>query len=250
MEVLGIDIGGTGIKGALVNTLTGELTTDRFRVDTPQPATPQSIAEAIVEMVEHFEWKGKPIGCGFPGVVHHGVAKTAANVDKAWIDLNVESFFHEHTGCPVHVINDADAAGIAETLYGAAKEQSGLTLVLTVGTGIGSAFMYNGRLMPNTELGHLKFKRGIAEHYAADSIRKLKDLSWRTWSRRLNDYLNHVYSLFYPDRIILGGGVSKKFDKIEPYLSVPCPILPASLKNLAGIIGAAVSASETFVTAS
>lgn len=241
MEILGIDVGGSGIKGALVNIEQGELITERHRIPTPQPATPKAVAATVKELVEHFKWNG-PIGCGFPAAVQQGVAKTAANIHKSWIGTDVQKSFEDATACPVRVINDADAAGLAEATYGAGREQEGLVLLLTLGTGIGSALIIDGNLVPNSELGHLLFKGGIAEHYTADSVRKKEDLSWKAWGKRLNEYLNYVHRMLYPDLIILGGGVSKKFDKYEEYLSVPTPVTPATLLNQAGIVGAALAA--------
>lgn len=243
MELLGIDIGGSGIKAALVDTAEGKLTTERYRVDTPEDSSPQRVAEIIGEVARHFAWQG-PIGCGFPGVVQHGSIRTAANVSKSWMNVHAEEIFSAVTGCPVRVVNDADAAGLAENRFGAVHGQPGITIVLTVGTGIGSAIVVDGVLLPNTELGHLKFRGESAERYASDAARKREDLSWKDWTRRLNEYLAYVYSLFYPDRFVLGGGVSKKFDKIEEYLQAPCPVYPALLKNEAGIVGAALSARD------
>ncbi|MEL6625838.1 MAG: ROK family protein [Bacteroidota bacterium] len=241
MELLGIDIGGSGIKGAMVDIETGQLTTDRHRIDTPQPATPQAVAGVVKELVEHFKWKG-PVGCGLPSVVLHGVAQTASNIDEGWIGTNAEALLHAETGLPFKVVNDADAAGLAEAAFGGGRNQHGLIMVLTIGTGIGSAIIADGKLIPNTELGHLRFKGGIAEKYAADSIRKKEGLPWEEWAVRLDEYLNHVYKLFYPDMLILGGGVSKKFERYQHKLDVPCPIQPAELLNQAGIIGAALAA--------
>ncbi|RMG67840.1 MAG: ROK family protein [Bacteroidetes bacterium] len=243
MEILGIDVGGTGIKGALVNTETGELITERKRIPTPQPATPVAVTKTVKKLVDFFQWKG-PIGCGFPAPIQHGVARMAANIDKAWVDLDVEEMFLRETGCQVSVINDADAAGLAEANLGAGHGRPGLTLLLTIGTGIGSAFIIDGQLVPNSELGHLRFKGGIAEHYASDSARKKHNLSWSEWGKRFNEYLNHVHGLFYPDLVILGGGGSKKFHKYEAYLDVPSKVVPAELLNQAGIVGAALSAQQ------
>ncbi|MEM7659943.1 MAG: ROK family protein [Bacteroidota bacterium] len=242
MDVLGIDIGGSGIKGAIVDTISGTLTTERHRIPTPQPATPRAVAETTRELVEHFHWKG-PIGCGFPAAIQQGVARTASNIDKKWIGVNVETLLHNRTNCPVTVVNDADAAGLAEVNFGAKRGLKGVTLLLTVGTGIGSALINNGVLVPNTELGHLKFKGDIAEKYASDSARKRQDLSWKEWGKRFNEYLHHVHRLFYPDLIILGGGASKKFEKYEDHIDVETDVMPAKLLNQAGIIGAAVAAT-------
>ncbi|MEO0897327.1 MAG: ROK family protein [Bacteroidota bacterium] len=243
MNILGIDIGGSGIKGALVDINTGELVTERHRIDTPKPATPEAVSLTVRELVQHFNYTGK-IGVGFPAVVQNGVAKTASNIDDSWIGANIAESFRRACGNEFIVVNDADAAGYAEVQYGVGKGSSGLLMVITVGTGIGSAIINNGNLVPNTELGHLRFKGGIAEKYAADSIRKAEGLSWEEWAYRFNEYLNHVYRLFYPDMIILGGGVSKKFEKFQHYLEVPTRVVPAELQNQAGIVGGALAASK------
>lgn len=243
MEILGIDIGGTGIKGALVDTDSGALLTERKRISTPQPATPAAVTKTVKKLVDFFQWKG-PIGCGFPAPIQHGVARMAANIDQAWVDLDVEELFQKETGCEISVINDADAAGLAEAMLGAGHGRPGLTLLLTIGTGIGSALINDGHLVPNTELGHLHFKGGIAEHYASDSARRKYDLTWKEWGKRFNEYLNHVQGLFYPDLVILGGGASKKFEKFQAYLDAPVQVVPAELLNQAGIVGAALSARE------
>ncbi|MDX2246754.1 MAG: ROK family protein [Bacteroidia bacterium] len=247
MEILGIDIGGSGMKGAIVNITNGEFTSERYREATPLPSTPKAVAKTVAKMAEHFQWKGL-IGCGFPSVIQKGKVLTAANIDKKWIDTRVESLFEEATGCIVKVVNDADAAGLAEATFGAGKGIEGLAILLTVGTGIGSAFIQDGLLVPNSELGHLRFKGSIAEHYASDAVRKKEELSWHIWGKRFNEYLNYVYSLFYPDVIILGGGASKKYDKFEDVIDVPTTVITAKLLNQAGIIGAALSAKALVKT--
>ncbi len=243
MELLGIDIGGSGIKGAMVDLEKGELISDRHRIDTPQPATPEAVSQRVKELVDHFGWKGR-VGAGFPAVVLDGIAQTASNIDDAWIGTHVPQTFKEATGNDYVVVNDADAAGLAEVVFGAGKGKDGLLLVITVGTGIGSALIAKGRLVANTELGHLRFKGGIAEKYTSDAVRKNEGLSWEEWGARFNEYLNHVYRLFYPNMILLGGGISKKFDKYKDQLEVPTEIVPAELQNQAGIVGAALAASE------
>lgn len=243
MQILGIDIGGSGIKGAIVDTTQGILQTERHRIDTPQPATPESVAAVVRELKVHFDWQG-PIGVGFPAVVLQGVAKTASNIDKSWIGTHAEDLFQHATGCPVKVLNDADAAGLAEATFGAGKDRQGVVMVITVGTGIGSALIADGQLVPNTELGHLRFKGGIAEKYAADSVRKAEGLSWEVWGNRFDEFLHHLNRLFSPDFIILGGGISKKFDRYQHLLSLEVPIAPATLLNEAGIVGAAIAASS------
>lgn len=241
-QVLGIDIGASGIKGAIVNIETGELVTERFRIPTPKPSKPKAVAKAVNEVVEHFKWKGI-IGVGFPAVIKKGIAYTASNIDKKWIGTDGEKLFSEATGCPVYLRNDADVAGLAEMKYGAGKGKKGTIILITIGSGLGSAIFTDGNLLPNSELGHLKFKGMIAEHYAADSIRKKEDLSWDVWGKRFNEYLEHLEFLFTPDLFILGGGASKKFEKYENRIKVNCNVVPAQLLNHAGIIGAATLAA-------
>jgi len=237
-QVLGIDVGGSGIKGALVDIKSGKLITDRFRIDTPKPAKPKAVAKVFKEVVNHFKWEGI-IGVGFPSVIKNGVANTAANIDKKWIGTNVEKLFSEATGCSVFVKNDADVAGIAEMQHGIGKGKNGTVIFITIGTGLGSAIFNDGKLLPNSELGHIKFKGGIAEHYAADSVRKKLDLSWENWGDRFNEYLAHLEFIFSPKHFILGGGASKKFEKYKHKIKIKTPVNPAQLLNHAGIIGAA-----------
>ncbi|MCB9139484.1 MAG: ROK family protein [Caldilineaceae bacterium] len=252
MEILGIDIGGSGIKGAPVDIETGELTADRYRIPTPQPSKPAAVAEVVHTIVKHFDWSG-PFGCAFPAVVQHGVTRSAANVDDEWIDFNAVDLFARTTGLPVCMINDADAAGIAAMAHGSGQDLSGVVLMLTVGTGIGSALFIDGILVPNTELGHLKLNNmdaeTDAEDYASDRARKAEDLSWKVWGKRLNEYLQHVEFIFSPDLIIIGGGVSKKHAKYFKYLDLKTKIVPAELRNEAGIIGAAMAARDLAVPA-
>lgn len=237
-HVLGIDIGGSGIKGALVDVTNGKLITERHRLPTPQPAKPKAVAEVFKAVVDHFNYDGN-IGVGFPAIVKNGIAHSAANIDKKWLGTDIEKLLSETTGCPVYVRNDADVAGIAEAQHGAAKKQKGIVILLTIGTGIGSAIFNDGRLLPNSELGHLKFKGGIAEHYTADSIRKREDLSWDIWGKRFNEYLQHIDRIFSPNLIVLGGGASKKFDKFKEHIDIEAKVTTAKLLNHAGIIGAA-----------
>jgi len=204
------------------------------------------VARAFHGLVRHFNWKGL-VGVGFPAVIQHGVARTAANIDKQWVGTDVIHLLHEVAGCPVSVVNDADAAGLAEVNFGAGQGRDDLIILLTVGTGIGSAIINQGTLLPNTELGHLRFKGGIAEHYASDAVRKKEDLSWDKWGKRFNEYLHHVSGLFYPDLFILGGGASKKITRFEQRLDLATPILPAKLLNRAGIVGAALAAKAQMV---
>ena len=245
MQILGIDIGGSGIKGAIVDTETGELITERHRIPTPDPSKPDAVAEVLADLVKHFEWHG-PIGCTFPAIVHHGVIKTAANVDQDWIGVDAIKLFEEATGCPVRVINDADAAGVAEMAFGAGRgrQEDGVVIMLTFGTGIGSAIFVDGHLLPNTEFGHLPIRGKDAEHRCADKIRKEEDLSWKAWSRRINEFLEALEFFFSPDLFIFGGGVSKKHHKFLQYLTPSAEIVPAQLRNEAGIVGAAMAAAN------
>ncbi|MCX6046783.1 MAG: ROK family protein [Chloroflexi bacterium] len=239
---MGIDIGGSGIKGAPVDVDKGEFMAERERFDTPQPSTPAAVAEAVKALIKHFNWTG-PIGCTFPAVVLHGVTLTAANVDQAWINTDAEALFRQATNCPVRVLNDADAAGIAEMTFGAGKDyKSGVVILLTFGTGIGSAIFTEGVLLPNTEFGHVELRGKDAEHRAAARVKTEKDLSWKQWGGRVNAYLQYMEKLFTPDLFIIGGGVSKKFEKFSPYLQTRAQIVPAQLQNDAGIVGAAMAA--------
>ncbi|MFW5443160.1 MAG: polyphosphate--glucose phosphotransferase, partial [Methylococcaceae bacterium] len=206
MQILGVDIGGSGIKGAIVDTETGELVTERHRIETPKPATPEAVAQTLVQLVKHFNWSG-PVGCGFPASIQHGVARTAANLSDSFIGTDINKLFSEATNCPCYNLNDADAAGIAEMHFGVGTGQSGVVLLITIGTGLGTAFFSDGVLLPNTELGHLYMANGIkGEHYASDAVRKAEDLGWKNWGRRFNEYLTMMEALFWPDLIILGGG--------------------------------------------
>ena len=241
MEILGIDIGGSGIKGAPVDVDTGTLTAERYRVETPQPSTPDAVADAVADVVRHFKWKG-PFGCTFPAVIKEGVAYSAANVDPTWIGANGQKLLKKKTRCPVLLLNDADAAGIAEMTFGAGQGQPGVVFVLTFGTGIGSAVFMNGVLLPNTELGHLPLRGKDAEQRASDRVRAEKGWSWKKWARRVNEYLAQLDVLFSPDLYVVGGGVSKKFAKFSPYLAARAEIVPAQLLNDAGIVGAALAA--------
>lgn len=239
-KILGIDIGGSGVKGAIVDTKKGILITERYRIPTPKPATPDAIAKVIKLIVEHFEWEG-PIGVGFPGVIQQGFARTAANVDNSWIDCNVNKLFSKKTKCKVHVVNDADAAGMAEMKFGSGKKFKGVTLLVTVGTGLGTVMFSNGRLMPNMEMGHIMLHGDDAERYASDAARKANDLKWEEWAGRFNEYLNRMEELLWPDLIIIGGGASKKDKKFLSHLNTRAKVVPATLLNEAGIIGAALA---------
>lgn len=241
MEILGIDIGGSGIKGAPVDIKKGEMTAERFRIDTPQPSKPKAVAEVVGQIAKHFDWQG-PIGCTFPAIVQHGVVWSAANVDREWIGTNGEELFRKSTGCPLLLLNDADAAGIAEFEFGAGRGQDGVVLIITFGTGIGSALFNRGVLVPNTELGHLEIRGKDAEERTSDRIRQEKDLSWEKWAERVNEYISYLEALFSPDLFVIGGGVSKKHDKFIPLLHTRAPVVPAQFFNDAGIIGAALAA--------
>ncbi|MEU4626766.1 polyphosphate--glucose phosphotransferase [Actinoplanes sp. NPDC023801] len=243
MSILGIDIGGSGVKGAPVDQDRGELLAERFRVPTPQPADVDSVVEAVAEVAAQFDDFGS-IGVTFPGVVVDGVTRSAANVDKSWLDAPAAQLFTERLGKPVTVLNDADAAGVAEVAFGAGRDQAGLIMMLTFGTGIGSALFLDGTLLPNTELGHLEIDGADAELLASDRIREAEDLSWEQWATRVQRYLRHVEMLLSPRLFIVGGGVSKKSEKFFPLLDIRTPIVPATLLNNAGIIGAAIAAGQ------
>ena len=236
--ILGIDIGGTGIKGAPVDVETGSFTADRLRVPTPSGGSPADVARVVGEIVAHFDTVG-PIGCTFPAVVQRGVALTAANVDPLWIGTDAEALFESVVHRPITVVNDADAAGVAEIELGAGKGRKGTVLLLTLGTGIGSALFVDGNLLPNTEFGHLDIRGKAAELRASEKVREDKNLSWGKWAKRLNEVIAHLEALLCPDLIILGGGVSKKTDKFVPFLNSRAEIVPAQMLNQAGIVGAA-----------
>jgi len=241
MQILGIDIGGSGVKGALVDVETGTLTESRLRIPTPHPAKPEPVSDVVAEICKHFEWNG-PIGCTFPGIIKKGVIFSSANVDDSWMHVDGQRLIQRKTGDPVLLVNDADAAGLAEMHFGAGRGRDGVVIMLTLGTGIGSGFFLNGELVPNTELGHLEIRGKIGEHRASNRIRKEKDLSWKKWSKRLNEYLQHIEFLFSPELVVIGGGVSKKYAKFLPYLNTQCEVVPAQLRNEAGIVGAAYAA--------
>jgi polyphosphate glucokinase len=243
MKDLGIDIGGTGIKGAPVDTDTGTLLASRYRLLTPSPAKPQAVAETVAKICKHFNWKGS-LGIGFPGVVRKGVTLTAANIHKDWEGLNAAKFIKKVTGRKTCIINDADAAGLAEIAFGAGKDRQGVILLITIGTGIGTAIFSDGYLVPNSEFGHLLMDGVEAEWYASDAARKRENLSWKKWGRRFDQYLHTMEKLFWPDLIILGGGVSKKHAQYMQYITVQAEVLPAQMLNEAGIIGAAVGACK------
>lgn len=238
-KVLGLDVGGTGIKGAIVDITTGEVLSERIKYKTPQPATPSDMIEVMKKIVLDFEWFGGQIGVGFPAIIKNGICYSASNIDDSWIGLDVKSRLRDALGSEVSIINDADAAGLAEVRYGSGKNINGTLLFLTLGTGIGSALFRDGMLIPNTEFGHVKWKRSIAEKYAGNKAREVNDLSWKTWGKELNRVLKHYEFIINPDNIIIGGGVSKKFFNFEKYMKIQTPVTPAVLLNYAGIIGAA-----------
>ena len=244
-HAFGIDIGGSGIKGAPVDLRTGEFTADRLRIPTPQPATPEAVAVTVAELLGSFDLPmDTPIGLTFPAVIQHGVARTAANVDGSWIGTDVPAVIRETTDRTVVAVNDADAAGYAETLFGAAKGVPGTVLVVTLGTGIGSCLVVDGTLVPNTELGHLEIDGKDAESRASDAARERDDLDWEAWAKRLQRYFRTVEDLLWPDLIVVGGGVSKKHERFLPLLDLRTPIVPAALRNAAGIVGAAALAAQ------
>lgn len=240
--VLGIDVGGTAIKGSLIDVQKGEQTTERLRLPTPQPANPKAMAGVVREIVREFNWEGKPFGCGFPAIVKNGVARSAANIDKGWIDVNIEELFGQATGCRVYAINDADAAGLGSMHFGDGKDVGGVVLFITIGSGLGSALFHNGVLVPNTELGHLYLGGRIAEHYASAKTKNEENLSWRDWGKRFNKYLRHLERLFSPDLFLLGGGGSNKYEEFADRLKLRTPIMADRLFNRAGLIGAAYHA--------
>lgn len=244
MKSLGIDIGGTGIKAAIVDTKTGELLSERHRIPTPKPATPEAVAKVVKEMVTHFNWT-KAVGCSFPTIIVDGQCKHHGNLSEKWVNVKVDKLLKKECNLPFYIGNDADLAGLAEVALGAGKKVKGKVFAITLGTGIGSGLFYNGKLIPNVELGRIYHTNGeIIEKWAADSARKREDLSLEEWAKRVNVFLEHVKTLHSPSLYILGGGISKKFDKYKQYLTVDVPIKVAKFKNNAGIIGAAMLASK------
>lgn len=245
-KALGIDIGGTGIKGAVVDVSTGELLSDRIKIATPEGGEPDAIVETVYTLVEQLGRLGKkePIGVCFPAVVIQGKTLSAANVSDRWIGLNAEKLFEKRLERDIHFVNDADAAGVAEARYGAAAGAKGLTILTTLGTGIGSAMLFDGVLIPNSELGHLKLDGHDAERLASTSAKEKEDLSWKQWAKRLQRYYEHLELLFSPDLILVGGGISKSSEEFLPLLELRTPIRPAALFNNAGIVGAAALAAD------
>ncbi len=242
--ILGIDIGASGIKGAVVDTSNGQLLSDRLKLLTPKPSLPEAVADTFAELVNLLGWKGDIIGCGFPSIVKKGVACSAANIHKDWIDTDIEKLLSKATGCEVKVLNDADAAGMAEMKLGRGKNQNGTVILITIGSGLGSALFTDGRLVRNSELGHILLYERIAEKYASNGARKQLNLNMDKWAIRFNEYLEYIDRLFSPDLILLGGGISKKFDSFAHHFTLETKILPATFRNNAGIIGASMYAAD------
>ncbi|MGZ8765117.1 MAG: polyphosphate--glucose phosphotransferase [Acidimicrobiia bacterium] len=245
MQRLGIDIGGSGIKGAPVDLDAGEFARDRLRIPTPEGGKPADVARVVAEIVAHFPDVDGPVGCTFPAVMSNGIALTAANVDDTWIGTDAQALFEQQAGRTFNVVNDADAAGIAEMRYGAGKGEKGVVLMLTLGTGIGSALFVDGVLVPNTEFGHLEVHGKKAEHLAAESVREAHDLKWKEWAERLDEVIAAIDEVLWPQLITIGGGVSKKSEKFLPHLHPRARVIPARLLNDAGIIGAALATVPT-----
>ncbi len=243
MLILGVDVGGSGIKGAPVDIESGGLASPRYRIKTPSSAKPQPMAEIVKEVVGHFDWHG-PVGIGFPAVIRQGVARSAGNIHKSWIGTNAHDLFAEATGCPLRVLNDADAAGLAEMAFGAGRGRDGVVLIVTIGTGLGTALFTDGILVPNCELGHIEIRGKDAETRATDAARKHKDMSWKKWGEHFNEFLQTLERLISPDLFILGGGTSKKYEKFRKYINVDAEVVPAQLLNEAGIVGAALAAQS------
>jgi polyphosphate glucokinase len=243
MHTLGIDVGGSGIKGAPVNIETGEMLAERLRIKTPKNAEPEPVAEVVKQIAESFKWEG-PIGIGFPAPIKGGVAMMAANISDKWIGVNADALFTKITGCDCTLVNDADAAGLAEMAFGAGRGQPGTVIMLTLGTGIGTAIFHRGHLLPNTEFGHLRIKGEDAEFRASDAARQRENLSWEEYAKRLNKYLKRMEKLFWPDLFIVGGGISKEHEKFLPLLTIDTHVIPAQLLNQAGIVGAALAARK------
>tara|TARA_B100001059_G_C17826581_1_gene581786 strand:+ start:2280 stop:3026 length:747 start_codon:yes stop_codon:yes gene_type:complete len=246
MNILGIDVGGSGIKGAIVNTLNGELVSDRIRIITPNPASPESISNVIKSICNKNNWKG-PVGVSFPTIVKNGKAMHFGNLDHSCQGVQLDKLFKSKIGNEFFVLNDADAAAMAVMEFGEGKNKKGLVITITIGTGIGSGAFFNGKLMSNFELGRIYGRKGdIMEHFASDAARKRNDWDFKKWGKRINFFLNHLEKSFSPDLIIIGGGISKRMNLFENYIKINTPILPAKLKNNAGIVGAAIFAKRNF----
>lgn len=244
MEILGIDIGGSGIKGALVNVETGEMLTERYRIPTPESKKPDEIAEVVAQIVAHFKYTG-PVGCGFPSIIRNGICKSQGNLHKSWVGVKVDDLFTAATGQPFTVINDADAAGCACMHYGIGKDEKGLVIMITIGTGLGSGAFLDGRLIPNFELGQIPYKKyDKIESWAAGSVKEKKKMSYKKWGKRFNKFLNYVDLIVAPDLIILGGGASKDWAEFKDQIKLETRVIPAVLENTAGIIGAASACAK------
>lgn len=242
--MLGIDVGGTGIKGALVDIKKGEFVTDKVKYKTPDDSSPPAVIEVIKKLLKDLDWEGKPFGCGFPSIIKNNVCYSAANVDDRWIGVDMAKLFKKELGVKVTFGNDADAAALAEMRFGKGKGVMGKVLLVTLGTGIGSGLFMDQKLIPNSELGHLHYKKSIVEHYGSNRARETKDLSWEEWGKELNKVLKYMDLILNPDLFLLGGGVSKKFNNYKEYLTVNTKVIPAKLLNNAGIIGAAMLSYE------
>jgi len=244
MKILGIDIGGTGIKAAVVDTKTGELLSERHRIDTPKPATPEAVAKVVKEMITHFKWT-KAVGCSFPTTIVDGKCIHSGNLSEKWLDVKVDKLFKKECKIPFYVSNDADLAGLAEVSLGAGKNEKGVVIVITIGTGIGSGLFYNGKLIPNLEIGKMLHSNGkIIEYFTSDFVRKKEGLTLKNWALRFDVLLNYAKVVFSPNLIILGGGISKRYDGFKEYLTSDVKVKVAEFRNNAGIIGAAIYASK------
>jgi polyphosphate glucokinase len=240
-HLLGIDVGGSAVKGAIVDLHTGTLVSERYRLKTPQPAGPKEIARLVARIVRHFKWHG-PVGCGMPGPIKDGKVLALANLDKAWIGVKAHEVYSAACGCPVTVVNDADAAGLAEMHFGAGRGRTGVVVLATLGTGIGTAVFVDGVLVPNTEFGQMELRGKPAEQFASARVRKMKDMSWKAWSKRVNEYFGALENVLWPDVIIIGGGVSRKASRFLPAIKTRATVMAATLGNEAGIVGAALAA--------
>lgn len=243
-NILGIDVGASGIKGAIVDLETGALATDRIKLSTPKPSTPEAVADVINELIQKSGYEGKLVGCGFPSIVRNGVAFSAANIDATWIGTNIETLLSAKTGLDVIAMNDADAAGLAEMRFGKGIGQMGTVLLITIGSGLGSALFTDGHLVRNSEFGHLFLQGWVAEHYVSNTARKKYDMTWEGFGKRFNEYLLHIDRILSPDLIILGGGISNEHKEFGKYIDPKLNVTTAAMFNHAGIIGAALYAYE------
>ncbi|MCU0349115.1 MAG: ROK family protein [Saprospiraceae bacterium] len=243
-EILGVDVGATGIKAGIVDIETGKLVQERIKLPTPKPATPEAVAKVVVDLVAKTGYTGSLMGCGFPSIVRNGVAYSAANIDEGWIGTNIETLLSTATGLDVVSMNDADAAGLSEMRYGKGKGKMGTVMLITIGSGLGSALFTDGHLVRNSEFGHLHLKGWVAEHYVSNTARKNYEMSWPSFGKRFNEYLLHIDRLFSPDLIILGGGISNMFEEFGPHIDPKLNVTTAAMFNQAGIIGAALYAFE------